>query len=142
MSFSSSTCLERWALMSMPVSAIARTARGFIPCGSTPAEYASITSPLSARAKPSAIWLRQLLPVQRNRILSLAILLSYFGQQGQGGQSGQQSSPQSQARITSENCVIIHLFQNSIEVELWFKVKGVCRNFSSARARTSGRQGG
>jgi hypothetical protein len=35
-----------------------------------PAEYGSTQSLLSRRAHPSAIWLRQELPVQRNRILS------------------------------------------------------------------------
>gem|GEM_PF-6019956 len=54
--------------MSTPASAMALTARGFIPCFSMPAEWASSTSPFSCRVQPSAIWLRQELPVHRNRI--------------------------------------------------------------------------
>src|SRR5689334_11064256 len=54
--------------MSTPASCMARTASGFRPCGSVPAEYASIWSAFSARAQPSAIWLRQELPVQRKRM--------------------------------------------------------------------------
>src|SRR5262245_50923322 len=54
-------CLE----ISTPASAIALTASGFRLCGSVPAEYASISSPLSFLAHPSAIWLRQELPVHR-----------------------------------------------------------------------------
>src|SRR3954447_19690463 len=38
-----------------------------------PAEYDSIRSPLSLRAHPSAIWLRQEFPVQRKRTLSLSL---------------------------------------------------------------------
>src|SRR3954451_5945088 len=57
--------------MSTPASAMARTARGFMPWGSTPAEWASIRSALSCFAHPSAIWLRQELPVQRNSTFGL-----------------------------------------------------------------------
>lgn len=56
-------CVE----ISIPTSAIARIASGLSPCGCVPAEYASIAAPRNARANPSAIWLRQLFPVQRKR---------------------------------------------------------------------------
>src|SRR5205085_5127663 len=52
--------------MSASASALTFSARAFIPCGSTPAEYASISRGLSLRAHPSAIWLRHEFPVHRN----------------------------------------------------------------------------
>src|SRR5687767_11240801 len=61
--------------MSTPASRMTRTAFGFIPCVSMPAEYASITSPLSRRAHPSAIWLRQELPVHRNSTLIFPLIM-------------------------------------------------------------------
>src|SRR5688500_967945 len=51
--------------MSTPTSAIAATASGFSGCGSAPAEADASESERSARAHPSAIWLRQELPVHR-----------------------------------------------------------------------------
>jgi hypothetical protein len=53
-----------------------------MPCGSTPAEYASITSALSARAQPSAIWLRHELPVQRNITFNLLAMSRSFQSKG------------------------------------------------------------
>src|SRR5512137_1817697 len=75
MSITSPTRLERWPEMSTPASAITATARGFSPYASMPAEYASTTSPRSALAHPSAIWLRQELPVQRNRTFSFCSMV-------------------------------------------------------------------
>src|SRR5215211_1233330 len=62
--------------MSTPASRMTATARAFIPCGSTPAEYASMSPPLRWCAQPSAIWLRQEFPVQRNRTFGLFMGIS------------------------------------------------------------------
>ena len=61
---SASTVLDCWPEISTPASAMTRTARGSSPTGATPAENASRASPQRVLAKPSAIWLRQALPVQ------------------------------------------------------------------------------
>jgi len=47
--------------------------KSIYPCISIPAEYGSIKSLFKNRAHPSAIWLRQELPVQRNNILIFAL---------------------------------------------------------------------
>src|SRR2546425_4111194 len=49
----------------MPASSITRMARGCTRLASVPALWTSIRSPASARKKPSAIWLRAELCVQR-----------------------------------------------------------------------------
>ena len=58
--------------------AITATARGLIPCTSTPAEHGSTWPPRNSLAQPSAIWLRQELPVQRKRTLVLLLNRSMF----------------------------------------------------------------
>jgi hypothetical protein len=52
--------------MSIPASVITLIALELTPIGRIPAEYASITSLFRYLAQPSAIWLRQELPVQIN----------------------------------------------------------------------------
>ena len=56
-----------------PASAITLTACGLGPRLSTSGECASNPSALSTRAKPSAIWLRQELPVQRESNFSMEL---------------------------------------------------------------------
>src|SRR4030095_1672104 len=60
--------------MSMPRSAMARIASGFTYVFSVPALSASYRSAARARRKPSAIWLRAELCVQRNRTRVLGIV--------------------------------------------------------------------
>src|SRR5258705_716802 len=60
--------------MSMSRSAIARIASGWTDVFSVPALSASQRSAASARRKPSAIWLREELWVQRNRTRVLSIV--------------------------------------------------------------------
>src|SRR4030095_7907386 len=60
--------------MSMPRSAMARIASGFTDVFSVPALSASYRSAARARRKPSAIWLRAELCVQRNRTRVLGIV--------------------------------------------------------------------
>jgi hypothetical protein len=52
--------------MSIPTSAMARTASGWTPRASVPALAASQRPPVSVRSHASAIWLRAELWVQRN----------------------------------------------------------------------------
>src|SRR5438132_13356113 len=62
-----SRVLETYAPMSMPTSAMARTASGCTQVASVPALATSSRSPAKARKNPSAIWLRAELCVQRTR---------------------------------------------------------------------------
>src|ERR1035441_6847561 len=63
----SSTDLERWPEMSRPISAMTAMASGRTWEGLVPAEKTSKRSPASWRSRPSAIWERAELPVQRMR---------------------------------------------------------------------------
>src|SRR3989338_447151 len=59
--------------MSIPASPMTFTARGLSPCVSIPAEKNSYWSGWRCLPQPSAIWLRQELPVQRKRIFGLCM---------------------------------------------------------------------
>ena len=60
--------------MSMPISRMASIANGFTrAAGSVPALKVSTWRPAFARSRPSAIWLRAELPVQRNKTIGRAI---------------------------------------------------------------------
>jgi hypothetical protein len=55
--------------------------------GSTPAEYASITSFFKCLAHPSAIWLRHALPVQRKSTFNF-FMIEKFSMDAAGGKAG------------------------------------------------------
>ena len=61
-----STRLDRWPAMSMPASAITRTASGLTDDGADPALCTRVRAPNRARASPSAIWLRAEFATHRN----------------------------------------------------------------------------
>jgi len=62
-------CFEKCEDMSTPASAMICIAMALTAVDMIPAEQASITSLFRCFAQPSAIWLRQALPVQTNRTL-------------------------------------------------------------------------
>ena len=64
-----STDFERWAVRSIPTSAIARTPSGFTREGAEPADCTRTASPKSLRARPSAIWERAEFATQRKSTL-------------------------------------------------------------------------
>src|SRR6266571_733611 len=69
----SETDFERCPVMSIPISRMASMARGLTPMGAVPALWTSSVSPPRCRKRPSAIWLRTELPVQRMRTRRLDI---------------------------------------------------------------------
>src|SRR5690606_28206183 len=64
----SSTTLDVCPEISTPSSIMTAIAVGFTPCASTPALLTIALSPEKWRRYPSAIWLRQLLPVHRTNM--------------------------------------------------------------------------
>src|SRR5579862_8955456 len=68
----SSTLLERWPDISIPISCMTAIASGRTWLGLVPALNTSKRFPASCRKRPSAIWLRAELPVQRIKIRFLS----------------------------------------------------------------------
>ena len=71
-----STDFEICALMSIPISAIARIAYGLTRDGSDPADCTRTSWPNNCRARPSAIWLRAEFATHKNKMLEVVTMVS------------------------------------------------------------------